>query len=186
MQNSKQHEIEQKVADTQKQFYEQNSKNRVFKNNQKLQCAKQVASNVDLSQLINLTYFHIPNTNIVYFNYMLFKTYATEEIKDPLYAHFCNVVATVISMYGNFQMHCNLQSFTVSAAQRYYTMITSSIDSNDQFSKKMTHLYVYHTPSVIEQIIFLLKKSVGQFANRTTFYKKEESEAKIQQLFANM
>ena len=50
----------------------------------------------------------------------------------------------------------------------------------------MTHLYVYHTPSVIEQIIFLLKKSVGQFANRTTFYKKEESEAKIQQLFANM
>lgn len=181
-----QKQIEQKIADTQKEFYEQNSKNRLFKNHQKLQCAKQVASNVNLQQLINLTYFHIPNTNNVYFNYMLFKTYATEDIKDILYSHFCNVVASVISMYGNFQMHCNLQSFTVSAAQRYYTMITSSIDSNDQFAQKMTHLYVYHTPSVIEQIVMLLKKSVAQFTDRTIFYKKEESEAKIQQLFANM
>jgi len=176
----------EQIANTQQQFYQENSKNRFFKNNQKLQCAKQVTEQVDLQQMVNLTYFNIPNTKIVYFNYLMFKTYASEEVKDVLYARFCSVIQNVISTYGDFEMHCNLQSFTVSAAHRYYNMITSSIDENDDFSKKMIALHVYHTPSVIEQIVTILKKSVGQFANRTVFHKKNESDALIQKLFENV
>jgi hypothetical protein len=83
-------------------------------------------------------------------------------------------------------MHCNVQTFTVSAAHRYYNMITSSIDENDDFSKNMTALHLYHTPSVIEQIVTILKKSVGQFLNRAYFHKKNESDALVQKLFEHL
>lgn len=182
----KESQVLDQIAKSQQQFYEENSKKRFFKNNQKLQCAKQVANQVDLQQMINLTYFNIPNTNIVYFNYMMFKTYASDDVKDALYTRFCSVISETLAKYGQFEMHCNLQTFTVSAAQRYYSMITSSIDENDDFSSKMTALHVYHTPSVIEQIVMVLKKSVGQFANRTVFHKKDESDALIQKLFEHL
>lgn len=184
MQNEK--ELRDQISKAQQDFYQENSKNRFFKNNQKFQCAKQVSQQVDLTKMISLTYFNIPHTNIVYFNYVLFKSYATDEVKDALYQRFCNVIQDVIAKYGVFEMHCNLQSFTVSAAQRYYSFITSSIDDNDDFSNKMVKLHVYHTPSVIEQIVLLLKKSVGQFLNRATFHKKDESDALIQKLFENL
>ena len=179
-------ELKAQIKKAQDEYYQEHNKNRFFKNNQKLECAKSVSEKVDLQQLINLTYFNIPNTNKVYFNYPLFKTFGSDEVRDPLYIRFLNVIDSTIKQYGHFEMHCNLQSFTVSAAQRYYYTITSSIDDNDDFSKNMTSLYVYHTPNVISQIVTLLSKSVTQFKNITTFHTKEESDELIRILFEHV
>lgn len=186
MQNHSQQNLQDQIAKVQQQYYTDHSKNRFFKSSQKQDCARQVCEQVDLTQMINMTYFNIPNTPYVYFNYALFKTFATVDIKDQLYTRFCSVIDEVIQKYNYFEMHCNLQGFTVSAAQRYYSFITSSIDENQAFSDKMTKLVIYHSPSVIEQIVMLLRKSVSQFTNRAVFYSKNESEIAIKKIFENV
>jgi hypothetical protein len=179
-------QILEKIAKSQQQFYEQNSKARLFKNNQKLQCAKQVTEQVNLQQMINITAFVIPNTNKFYFNYLMFKTYGHPDNCRQVYDHFHQLVKQIVDYYGTFEMHINLSTFTVSACVRYQKMIMSSFDENTYLTEKMTTMNVYHTPNVIEQITTMLYSSVKHLSNVTHFYKKDESDAMIQKLFEHV
>ena len=179
-------QILEQIAKSQQQFYEQNSKARLFKNDQKLQCAKQVTEQVDLQQMINMTVFVIPNTNKLYFNYLIFKTYGHPDNCSQVYEHFHHLVNQIVDYYGTFEMHINLNTFTVSACVRYQKMIMSSFDENTYLTEKMTAMNIYHTPSVISQITNMLYSSVKHLSKVTHFYKKEESEAMIQTLFKDV
>ena len=179
-------QILEQIAKSQQQFYEHNSKARLFKNNQKLQCAKQVAEQVNLQQMINMTAFVIPNTNKFYFNYLIFKTYGHPDNCRQVYDHFHHLVKQIVDNYGTFEMHINLSTFTVSACARYQKMIMSSFDENTYLTEKITRMNVYHTPNVIEQITTMLYSSVKHLSNVTHFYKKDESYDMIQTLFEHV
>ena len=179
-------QILDQIAKSQQQFYGEHSKKLVFKNNQKLQCAKQVTEQIDLQQMINLSAMIIPNTNKLYFNYSVFKSYGHPEICPLVYNHFHSLVQQIVNQYGTFEMHINLNSFTVSACVRYRKMIMSSFDENTYLTDKMTSLNVYHTPNVISQITTILYSSIKHLSNITHFYKKEESDALIKKLFEHV
>ena len=179
-------ELLQKIKEVQSTYYETHNKNWLFKNKQKIDCAKKVSETVSLEDMIRMTIFQIPNTNKVYYNYQLFKTYANPDVIIPLYERFCSVIALVVEMFGDFELHFNLQSFTVSACTRYSGMISSSIDENESFSQKVTKIYIYYTPSVINQIRTILFHSIQRFSQKIVAYSKSESEQLIAELFQHV
>lgn len=172
----------QKIKETQEQYYEKHKKNTVFKNNQKLDCAKHVSSNVDLQKMIHYTAVIVPNTNIIYYNYMIFKTYGNEETHIPLYTHVTGLIEILLQTYQTFEFHINMKTFSISACQRYQKMIMSSFDHNKIFTERMTKLVVYHTPNIIPQITNILYSSVKDILYKVE-YVKEDSEKRIAALF---
>ena len=48
------------------EYYNENTKNIVFKSNQKMDCAAKIAAQVSLEDLLSKTMFILPNTNKVF------------------------------------------------------------------------------------------------------------------------
>lgn len=164
-------------------FYEKNPKHMVFKNKQKLECAQTVTEEFDLNKMIACTAFIVPNRNIIYYNYLVFKIYGNETNQREVYTHFRGLICTLLEKYETFEVHVNLKSFTISACQRYYKMITSSFDENTILTEKMSKLVVYHTPSIVDQITTLLYSTIKNVLPKTEYYYKDSSDSKINLLF---
>jgi len=171
------------IQKLQKMYFDVHKKNTFFKNDQKLDCAKFVASQIPIKDLVEKTIYILPNTNKIYYDYTVFKKYACEEIIEPIYNHFQMTLINVVKAYGFFEFHINVDTFTVSAAHRYSTMIQSSLNSNNEIMKRMTKMYMYYTPSVTNIIITILGKTVKQYLPICTFYSKTESDERHKNLF---
>jgi hypothetical protein len=163
-------------------YYENNKKHCIFKNSQKLDCTNHVSNNLDLQKMIQCTVFIIPDTNKIYYNYMVFKTYGNETNHLVLYDYVINLITKILEKYETFEFHVNLKTFTISACQRYYGMITSTFDDNKFFTDKMGKLFVYHTPSIVDQVNRLLYSSIKDILPKVEYFYKDSDE-KIKVLF---
>ena len=172
----------QEMESAKAKYYEEHSKNRFFKNSQKLECASTISQQMDIKKMIQCTVFQVPNTNILYYNYLVFKTYANNEVTPILYQYVIALVDKVLKEYSSFEFHVNLKSFTISAAQRYYNIICSVFDENTAFTGQMTKLVIYHTPSVISNIRQLLYNSIKDIVDKVEYFYKD-SDAHIAKLF---
>ena len=172
----------QEMESAKTKYYEEHNKNRFFKNSQKLDCATNISQQMDIQKMIQCTVFQIPNTNILYYNYLVFKTYANDQVTPILYQYVVALVDKVLKEYSSFEFHVNLKSFTISAAQRYYNIICSVFDENKSFTGQMTKLVIYHTPSVISNIRQLLYNSIKDIVDKVEYCYKD-SDAKIAKLF---
>lgn len=170
------------IQKTKEKFYESHRKHTIFKNNQKLQCTQHISNELDLQKMIQCTAFVVPNTNIVYYNYMIFKTYGNDENHLIVYDYLVNLVSSILENYSTFEFHINLKSFTISACQRYYHMICSSFDDNTFFTDKMSKMVVYYTPNIIDQLTKILYKSIKDVIPKVEYCHKE-SEERIKVLF---
>lgn len=181
-QNQDQISYFERIKNAQEQYYEKHKRNHVFKNAQKIECAKYVSQQMEVERLIQYTVVIVPNTNIIYYNYLIFKTYGSEETHLQLYTHMTNLITHVLQTYDTFELHFNLKTFSISACQRYRALIMSSFDDNQVFTEKMSKLVVYHTPSIVEQITRILYNSVKDLLHKVE-YVKTDSDARIAQLF---
>lgn len=180
--NNERHEYLKRIKETEQKYYSKHSKNVIFKNSQKSDCASFVTNEMDLQRMIDCTAFIVPDTNIIYYNYLVFKTYGNEENHIHLYTHLTQLITTVLHKYNTFEFHINLKTFSVSACQRYYNMIVGSIDDNMIFTEKMTKIVIYHTPFIIDQINKLLYNSIRTFVDKVEYVKKD-SDLRINKLF---
>jgi len=176
-------DVLQEAMKRQHEYYEKNSKNMIFKNSQKNDCANYVSTNTNLQRMIQCTAVIIPNTNIIYYNYLLFKTYANDDNTQPLMVHITNLVNILIERYSNFEFHVNLKSFSVSACQRYYPYIHSIFDTQKSFIQNISKFVIYHTPNVIQQMTRMLHPCIRDYTSIIE-YVYEDSDNRIQTLFA--
>lgn len=179
------------IAQLQTEFYAKNNKNWIFKNKQKIDCASTVATQLSIEELMQRTVYIVPNTNHVYFDYTVFKLYATPENYEYVVNRIINAFQWCIDTYGSYQAHLNLQSFTISACERYKTVIeiyyTKCLSAETTFAAKMDKMYIYHTPSAIDTITRMLSSfiEVG-VRNRMILYNKHESPDKVNVLLAGV
>jgi hypothetical protein len=171
--------LAQQIADYQNKFYAENGKNTFFKKAQKQQCAQIVCENIGFEQLLQKTVYIIPNTSYVYFDYTIFKTYATP-------AHYATIVDYVyklanhcIQITGCYEVHINLLGFTISACERYKEMITlfctHCTSENLPCIERITKLHIFNCPSVIDQIANMVKPMIEQsIYNKTVLHPKSE------------
>ena len=183
MDSKERDEYHKRLEEAKTKFYEQNQKNMIFKNKQKLECAQTVSDNFDLKKMVECTAFIVPNRNILYYNYLVYKLYGNESNKLDLYHHMIRLIQIILEKYDTFEMHVNLKTFTISAAQRYYSVIASSFDENTILTDKMAKLVVYNTPGIISQLTTLLHPIIKDVLPRLEYFDKETSEAKINLLF---
>ena len=172
-----------------KQYYSENNKTLFFKKQQKIKIASAIGEKVDMREVLAKTYFIIPNTHNVYFDYTVFKLYANPSNYATIVSYALQLIDTCIKKYGYFEMHINLHSFSISALNRYRDCIdlylNECIKANAEYYNVISCLHIYHTPSVIDTIANILHKLIHpEIKRKVKKYGKEESEIIIQNIFS--
>lgn len=177
------------LVSLQEEFYLSSRKNIFFKKDQKLKCAQQISNTYDINDLMKNTCYIINGTdNKIFFDYRVFKLYATPNNYDKLVAYIVTILDIAIEKTGSFEFHINLSMFSVSAAERYKDIIELfciyCMNSNTQYSELMTNFSAYNTPAMIEIITSILKRWTPPIIMRklVTYPKGDSSSKKIIEL----
>ena len=144
------------IEDYQNTYYDNNNKNIIFKNNQKNSLASSISSKFDTNMLLTMMCYPTINTNIVIIDYSVFKLFANPNNYEIITNHILGEFKKIIQIYNNFECHINVNTFTISAAERYKSMIkifcSKSLASDTPYSDKISKLIIYYPPSMIQSI----------------------------------
>lgn len=159
----------------------------LFKNTFKTNMAKIVCDGVGLDTLLKKTIFIVPNTKIIFLDYTIFKQYCSPDNYLAVVEFMVETVNECIQSFGNFEIHINLDTFSISSCHRYKDVImlfcNRCIKNNSSFSNKLVNMYIYNTPIMMNQISILLKPFIDSaIVNKIIFIKKENSEEVINRL----
>jgi hypothetical protein len=176
------------IEELNKKYYDKNTKNIFFKKQQKKECANYISQNIDVDILLRATIFIIPNTSHIYFDYTLLKTYATPDLYPRMIEYAITLFDECITKYDMYEMHVNLNTFTLSALERHYDVVRifceQCLVSGQCYSEKLTKLHIYYIPSVFDKISLLLDKFIHEEVKKKIVkYTKEESEIVTTKLY---
>lgn len=146
-------------------YYSENKKRGFFnKKEQKYDVAKEVLTKFDINLLLKRTAYVIPNTNKLFVNYKIFKQFAHPDNYDLFVKYVQNKIPSLIKHYGSFECHVDIDTFTISAAERYKGVI--QVFCRDVFEISFTdylnHIYVYNIPTMIDKISSILFKIIDK------------------------
>jgi hypothetical protein len=183
-------DFNEKINKLTTQFYSENKKKILFKSSQKFECAESITNSIGIEELIQRTIFIIPNTNSVFLDYTLFKTYATPDNYYKIITHILSLFKICIQNYGTYDCHVNLDSFTITAAQRYKDIIELFLqncmtsNSECEYSVQLTTMYIYNTPNTFQNISKILLPLIDPIVkNKIVFYDKATSQKTLPELF---
>jgi len=163
-------EFSKKIEELTNQYYSDNKKNLFFKSGQKLECAATITNQIGIDELIQKTIYVIPNTNCVFMDYNIFKTYATPENYSKIVNYILSLFDYCIHNYGEYYAHVNLDTFTISGAERYKSIIEcfllNCMSSECQYSLRLKNMYIYNTPNTFQNISKLLMPFVDQLVKK--------------------
>ena len=170
----------QEIHKIQNDYYETSKKNFFFKKTQKVESAENIISKIPLDELIKCSIYSIPNTNKLYFDYIIFKMYASPSNYKIIIQYMIGKLREIIQLYGNFEMHMNMKSFTVSATERYMEAIRLFCNecflNDEMFSNSLLQMYIYNTPSCITTIAsMVLKLLSNEVRSKITTFSKDQS-----------
>jgi len=176
-------EIIENANKIQNDFYYANPKNIFFKKTQKIECAKTIANNLNLTQLIESTFYIIPNKNIIFFDYNIFKLYGNLDNYTQIVTHLFGLIDYCISIYHSYEFHINLHLFSISALERYKKLIEMFAQQADN-SIYLQKICIYNSPTFINTILRVLNTILKQdILDKAFFYKKDESALLLKTLF---
>ena len=172
----------------QNQFYEENGKNTFFKNKQKIECAKMICSKYSIDDLIANTIYQIGDSNKVFVDYTIFKLFVNPDNYQAFIYYVFSLFSKILKTYPTYEVHINLESFTVTAAERYKDIIKlyceESAKNGTHFIDKLEFMKLYHLPSVLELISKIIKPIINPIAySKIQLLSKEESKSGMNDLF---
>jgi hypothetical protein len=182
--------ITEQIKKIQNDYYAgSGGKNIFFKKNQKYECAEQVASQLNLEELLHYSIYIIPNTNRIFIDYTILKTFLTSQIYENIINKFIDLIITCEEKYGNYEFYSNLDTFTPSAFERYQAIfpLFYQISEKNQrcYSTNMTKCEFLNSPSVIDVIMKLLKPFLDEKTKKLLkVYNKQETPAMIPHIFS--
>tara|TARA_B100001093_G_scaffold519213_1_gene607182 strand:- start:1066 stop:1647 length:582 start_codon:yes stop_codon:yes gene_type:complete len=170
------------ISNFEEKYYQDNNKNTFFKKSQKMDLAKQVSNNFDINILLKNLCYRNKTTNQVVIDYNILKLFANEENFELILKYILNEFTNTINTFGNFEVHMNLNSFTISAAERYKKLVElfcklclNNKETYD-YSKKCSRFYIYNVSNTFEQIVNLFKPFVSpDIKEKVSILKKSES-----------
>ena len=183
-------ELHDKIKAFQNAYYTQHAKAIMFKNAQKLAIAQAVSAQFDMPSLLEASIFVVEGTYCIYMDYTLVKLYANPTNYAMIAGRIIAFVDQLIATYGKYEVHFNIEGFTVSAAERYVEFVrVYCAECNRIHNPHMdrvngaANLYTYHTPVVMSNIMNIIMKLADPvLRQRFTYYNKDVSEKLIQSL----
>jgi hypothetical protein len=181
--------IREQIKEKEVEYFKTHSKSMLFKTSQKNLCAQEINKQFDISDLSKATIYQIPETNIVYFDYPLFKTYVTPTIYETVIQRILELFAEIINVSGSYQVHANLDTFSMSSAHRYGDIIRDfchkCLRAETRYANYMEKFCIYNTPVVMQSISKLFNPLINEnVKKRIELIDKKESEGRLKKLFA--
>lgn len=151
--------IEGKLRSMKSKYYSENRTNRLFKNSQKLACAKDITMQLDIEPLLNKTINIAENTNQIHADYTIFKLFANPSVYAAIIDHIDKLIVVCVKEHNSFELHINMNTFTITAAHRHSQLIRALCETTLQKGSlsqtNLHHIYLYNYPSIIQNIIKL-------------------------------
>jgi hypothetical protein len=169
------------------QFYEVNSKNLFFKKKQKEECAKMICAKYDVNTLFANTVYQIGDTNKVFIDYTIFKLFINPDNYYSFIYFIFSLLTKVLEKYEKHEVHINLDSFTVTAAERYKDIIKLYCDESEKnntgFIQTLDFMKLYNVPTSLEMITKIIKPILNPIVfEKIKLLSKEESESELAKL----
>jgi len=169
----------QNIANKQNQYYAEHGKNTIFKKNQKQDCAEMICQTIGINELVRKTAYIIPETNKVYFDYTIFKTYATIQHFEAIVDYTYSLCMECLKSFDTYEVHVNLLSFTISAYDRYKDLINlfcnRCVGEFSTCPQSIQAMHIYNCPHVIDQVAKLAKPMISPLvSSRTHLHLKSE------------
>lgn len=181
--------MEERIQEIQTQFYSTSGKNTFFKRAQKMECAQAVAAELTPQILLENTFKVIPNTNRIFVNYLMFKTFMCPETYRLSIDYILEMVSTLVSTYGSLEVHIDVQTFTPTAAERYRDFVVQICKEceirNTNFSSFLTKMNIYNCPALAEHVSRMIWGILPvETREKVKLFKKDVSPELIAKLFA--
>ena len=170
-------------------YYETHKKNTFFKSSQKFDCARDICSKIDIVELMDQTFWLIPNHDQFYFDYRVYKLYGNPDNFHTIIDNILHLIKWCIKEYGSFEIHLNFASFTVSAAERYKNHIQMFCDicmnqTETEYLQFLKALNIHNTPKVFEHIYKILTPILPpEIIPKLRILHKEESTPILTQVY---
>ena len=181
-------EIEKKMNELKNSFYESNNKNIFFKNKQKLQCNQLIANNIDLTSVLQISIFNKKETNKIIVAYPILKNFATTSNIETIIYHLFDIIRQTIHTWNNFELHINMDTYTMTAHERFKHMFEILYNMNEQngnivFSDELNKLIIYNAPSVMVTLQpFFIGISKNKVTDKVFMYSKKETKDSFEKL----
>jgi hypothetical protein len=182
-------DFSKKIKEAQDEYYSDCGKNVFFKKNQKLECAHEITKKIDLDELLHYSMYIIPNTNRIFTDYTVLKTFLCLEVYVPTILKFIDLVEECLSKYGCYEYYLNLDTFTISAFERYKEIITVLYEISNQkgkcYSTHMIKCEIFNIPNIADMLLKLARPYFDNKLKETIHgYNKKDSMDVIQQIFS--
>ena len=129
------------------------------KKTKKQECSNYVWNNISSREkLIKTTIFK--KNNEIYINYPIIKWFVIPEIYDSIVEYIVVLVTSILQTGGTYNIHINIEGFTISAAERYSDLISVVFMKlfNETYINPLEKMYIYNTPSVIDFLSSMFRK----------------------------
>ena len=183
--------LEDQINALKNEFYSNNQKKIIFKNKQKFDYAKVVSNNINLKTLIANTFITNDNTDIILFQYPIFKNYATYDNIKEILNYFINLVTHKINCFNQYRLYANLDSYSVTAHERFKNMyiILFEMDSEKHviFNDKLHSLNVFNSPHILSTLNSFFSSFVdSNVINKVTLISKKQTGDKLEKLLITL
>jgi len=144
-------------------YYSDNKKCSVFKAAQKHDLATKICSEFGQDELFKKAVYQIRDTNKVYINYPVFKMFVNPSNYNEFVLFNQTIFNHCIRVHGSFECHVNLDGLTITAVERHQRLVEifcadPSERGGVEYTNYLTKVYIYNTPSIIDNIAILLKR----------------------------
>lgn len=169
--------ILQDIEEKKKELYNESGKNTIFKKHQKNDVAKQISEQYNLDDLLPLFCYQKDNNMVV--DYNVLKMFAHPEIYEKIADY---VIQKYESNGGSsFNIHFNLNSFSITAAERYKDLIKMYFDktmaSHINITSITNKIYVYYAPNMLNQLFKMFNTFIPlEIMDKVQYFPKKESD----------
>jgi hypothetical protein len=163
--------IENKIQSVQDKYYQEHTKNKIFKKAQKKDCANKVIDEVGLNNLIEKTIYYQEGTNVIWLNYHVFKKFATDDVYDQLIKYFIELIDYGKTYYTTVEIKINLDGLTITGLERYKHIFEDSVKNlSDTHINTIDTCILMNAPTFTNQLINLCSAIIGpsRFSNLQT------------------
>ena len=171
--------LEEKVQAFKQQYYSKENKSFFSSSSKKFKCAQEVSNQFNLVELMHDSIFIMENTCKIYVDYPKVKSFVNPDNYDAIRQHVYALSEFILRSHSNFELHINLKTFTITAAQRYKDLITLFCNQYLNASSecdKLSLLYIYNTPKMVQAIQSMFSPFISQSHKNKIILLKPENE----------
>ena len=116
------------------------------------------------SRLFTQSCYIVSNSNHIFIDYPKFKHSIHSSLHNDYMAHVFYLIYECLTYYSSYEIHVNMQSFSITAAQRYKDVIyvfIQKLTNTPDLMNKLTKLCLYQTSKMMDGIIQLFSGFVS-------------------------